>query len=393
MRRLAILRQASGLLRPHRPAPCASQWCLSAAQGTGNPSFSTTRPRPARRDAADAAPLDAPPAQDAASATSAEPAAETAVVEPERPATRLARRPSRPAEPIATDMVLPPEPQWAPSPKDVTYTPAVTGDGLEMVGGLDGWWDREGHWSGRLGFAPFFAGGAARVTDAAALEVIVRRAAVEALAVRAAAAGPAKEGHGEAEVTLTGRWAVGGREAVVRALGVSLEVASDGKARLATESAAHLVADLAADAEDAGPDALDAGEAAALVETWDPSWKTMSLDDVALKFAIAKRVQQLSGHILVDSKLNGVRTVNDLVKVLVTPPRPKKLAEEIESRGELAKLPNVTVYNRRVTPIDKDKMVGRWKVVAQELEKRDLPVTGKGKHGRSVEKSWVRGGA
>jgi hypothetical protein len=37
-------------------------------------------------------------------------------------------------------------------------------------------------------------------------------------------------------------------------------------------------------------------------------------------------------------------------------------------------------------------MVGRWKVVVRELEKRDLPVTGKGKHGRSVEKSWARGG-
>ncbi|KLU87286.1 hypothetical protein MAPG_06287 [Magnaporthiopsis poae ATCC 64411] len=138
---------------------------------------------------------------------------------------------------------------------------------------------------------------------------------------------------------------------------------------------------------------MDAGEAAALLETWDPSWKTMSLDDITLKFAIAKRVHQLSGHILVDSKLNSVQTINDLIKILVTPPKPKKLAEEIEARGELAKLPNVTVYNRRVTPIDKDKMVGRWKVVAQELEKRDLPVTGKGKHGRSVEKSWVRGGA
>ncbi|KAL8303371.1 hypothetical protein RB597_005078 [Gaeumannomyces tritici] len=387
MRRLAILRQVSGLLRPHQPAPCASRWCPSAAHVTGIPSFfSTTRPRPAGHDtAADAA------AQDAA-ATTTTTSTDTAVAAYEPPATRR-RGAAAAADPIITDLTLPPEPQWAPTAKEVAYTPAVTGDDLPMVGGFDRWWDRPGHWTGRLGFEPFFAGGAAKVKDAAALEAIVRRAAVEALAVRAAAAGSANEGHGGAEVTLTGRWAVGGREVALRALADPLQVSPDGKACLATESVAPLVADLTADAEGAGPDTLDVGEAAALVETWDPSWKAMSLDDVALKFAIAKRVQQLSGHILVDSKLNSVRTVNDLIKVLITPPKPKKLAEEIESRGELAKLPNVAVYNRRVTPIDKDKMVGRWKVVVQELEKRDLPVTGKGKYGRSVEKSWVRGGA
>lgn len=328
MRRLTRLRPASWLLRPHRPTPCASR-CYAAAHINSSPSFSTSRPRPAKRDVADATPLETPvaaqntpPAQPADRA-SAERAAATAAAEaeatpaeevpteptepdepalPERLATKMARRPRRgAAQVIETDLVLPPPPEWAPLPKDVVYTPAITGDGLEMVGGLDGWWDQEGHWSGRLGFSPFFAGGAAKVTDAAALEAVVRRAVVEALAVRAAV-GLTKERHGEANVTLTGRWAVGGREAAVRALGVALEVAEDGKARLAHEPPADLVADLAVKAEAAPAEeetagtvptedtaefsAVDAGEAAALVETWDPSWKTMSLDDITLKFAV-----------------------------------------------------------------------------------------------------------
>lgn len=63
----------------------------------------------------------------------------------------------------------------------------------------------------------------------------------------------------------------------------------------------------------------------------------------------------------------------------------------IEAKGTLTELPNVKVYPRRVTPIDKEKMVGRWKVIVRELEKRDLPVTGTGGYGKSVEKRWATG--
>ncbi len=74
---------------------------------------------------------------------------------------------------------------------------------------------------------------------------------------------------------------------------------------------------------------------------------------------------------------------------MVKPPKPKRLAEEIQSRRDLLSLPNVAVYDRRITPIDKDQMVGRWKVIVKELEKRQLPVTGTGKYGKAVEKKWA----
>jgi hypothetical protein len=39
---------------------------------------------------------------------------------------------------------------------------------------------------------------------------------------------------------------------------------------------------------------------------------------------------------------------------------------------------NVEMQGRRRTPIDKEKELGRWKVIEQELRSRDLPVVGRG---------------
>jgi hypothetical protein len=52
------------------------------------------------------------------------------------------------------------------------------------------------------------------------------------------------------------------------------------------------------------------------------------------------------------------------------------MADTLLENEELTSLPNVKVYDRRVTPIDKEKAVGRWKVIEKELNERGLPVTG-----------------
>jgi hypothetical protein len=54
-------------------------------------------------------------------------------------------------------------------------------------------------------------------------------------------------------------------------------------------------------------------------------------------------------------------------------------------------LSNVRVFPRRVTPIDKEQMVGRWKIIVKELEKRELPITGTAGYGPPIEKRWVEG--
>jgi hypothetical protein len=67
------------------------------------------------------------------------------------------------------------------------------------------------------------------------------------------------------------------------------------------------------------------------------------------------------------------------------------VVEDIEHKGDLLELSNVKVYNRRVTPIDKETWVGRWKVIEEELKKRNLPVTGHGKWGKARERFWIQG--
>ena len=45
---------------------------------------------------------------------------------------------------------------------------------------------------------------------------------------------------------------------------------------------------------------------------------------------------------------------------------------------QLVGLPNVRVMGRRETPVDRERVVGRWKVIEEELKRRDLPVLGRG---------------
>lgn len=91
---------------------------------------------------------------------------------------------------------------------------------------------------------------------------------------------------------------------------------------------------------------------------------------------IIKRVMQLTGIRLHDPVIQKCNTVGILFEQLVAKPKPKKLAEALETSQRFAELPNVKVFGRRVTPIDKERQVGRWKVIEQELLDRGLPVTG-----------------
>lgn len=105
---------------------------------------------------------------------------------------------------------------------------------------------------------------------------------------------------------------------------------------------------------------------------------------------LRKRVYQLTGNLIPDAKLGPARTVRHLLTVASKQPKPKKLAKLLETRQDINTLPNLTVHGRRVTPIDKEKAVGRWKVIKEELEKRGLPVTGTGGLPGHKERDWMR---
>lgn len=289
---------------------------------------------------------------------------------------------------IPTEIKAPGRLRSAPRPDDVqdaVYTPALTAEGLEEVGGVADWWEDDKHWSPSLEYVGF--GPREKITDPAVLEVLTRRAVVEALAVREV----------EGDEALGASWQAGGQEALLKALSIKPVVGENGAVKLDGDITS-VVEDLKSQPVAEGLEqqsqedfALPAEQAIEFRKSWDKSWKTISLDDPRLKFTVNKRVQQLTGHIIADHKLLTVRTVAAYLSILVKPPPAKKLAEVIEQKGELVSLPNVTVYTRRVTPIDKEKMVGRWKVIVNELDKRELPIVGTGGYSKESERKWAMG--
>lgn len=93
-------------------------------------------------------------------------------------------------------------------------------------------------------------------------------------------------------------------------------------------------------------------------------------------FQVLKRVMQLTGVRIPDHAITDINTAKALVGHLVKKPKPKKLAESLLVNERLTALPNLQIFDRRYTPIDREKEVGRWKLIEKELQRRGLPVTG-----------------
>ena len=83
-----------------------------------------------------------------------------------------------------------------------------------------------------------------------------------------------------------------------------------------------------------------------------------------------------TGSRLSDYAVQNITTLAQLRDAIAKRPAPKKMASKLNTSQILEGLPNVSVAARRVTPIDKEKKIGRWKLIEQELLDRGLPVTG-----------------
>lgn len=184
---------------------------------------------------------------------------------------------------IETDLVLPPtERTKAPRPEELDesqYVAAESAAGLPVVGGLKGWFAKDDHWGPSKSFAGFAR--ETKATDSAQLEVCVRRAVMEALAVRSAGV----------EGLLVESWrADGGWD---RALGLGVKVDAEGKATLEGD-AVGVVEGLAGD-EGAREDMMPAEQAREIVQTMNRDWKQVSLKDARLKFAVSHALFQQYG--------------------------------------------------------------------------------------------------
>lgn len=106
---------------------------------------------------------------------------------------------------------------------------------------------------------------------------------------------------------------------------------------------------------------------------------------------IRKRLYQLTGKLIPDAKLGASHTIRNLLTIAAGTEKPKTLRQTIRAETTLNRLPNVKVHGRRITPIDKEKAVGRWKIIEEELLKRGLPVTGSEGLPRHRERIWMTG--
>ncbi|RQM04578.1 hypothetical protein DH86_00004218 [Scytalidium sp. 3C] len=295
-------------------------------------------------------------------------------------------------------------------PTDLSgYEPAANWDGLEMVGGWGNWWKE--NWDPEHPYIGFAEGQA--VTDSFEATAALRRAVIESFTLQQAGRSLSEISKLQTEYDPT-------YEVEIAASGTGATVQFPANAPVENvlvfkpeESAKEFdetkeksnptpsEEDVAADRSIADPlhpestkptpseevvvdgeEQPGSGKSAQfatydeLVASWNPAWLEISLANQELKFAVFKRVLQLTGKRIPDHAIQSSETVKDLLSHIVTQPKPRRLAEELAQKEDLLTLPNVSVYSRRITPIDKERAIGRWKVIEKELEARDLPVTG-----------------
>lgn len=195
-------------------------------------------------------------------------------------------------EDIHTDLVIPPprhDDNIAPKPHDleqggvVDYTPAQSADGLEVVGGLSGWFKNDKHIpKSKLEAFERFAP-EEQVLDQSVLEFCVRRAVIEATVLIS--------GPGDTDLLLRSWGGRSNAEAAKRVQALNVKVNKKGGPKLVGDQdlARVVVADLAAQDEASSDTQVSypsPEEARKLCAEFDGSWKKISLENAQFRFAV-----------------------------------------------------------------------------------------------------------
>ncbi|KAF4595493.1 ribosomal protein L50, mitochondria [Ophiocordyceps camponoti-floridani] len=233
--------------------------------------------------------------------------------------------------------------------KDPNYAPAEDGKDLELIATLDNWWHRPGHWSNESKFKGF--GSPTIVTNRTVIEGTLCRAFIEVTALQ-------QTGH--FVEWMAKPWNVGGKKELRLILDTRFRHEDKTLAMANARAISQNVRNEAKLSEDSATHRMSVVEAQDAIKQWGSKMREIQLSD-EVKFAIRKRVYQLTGILIVDSKLGASRTLRDLLLVTGKEPKPMRLAMELHERGNLESLPNVTVYNHRVGIITKETKFGRWK--------------------------------
>jgi len=288
--------------------------------------------------------------------------------------------------------------QTAPAlPIDSLYEPATTWDGLERVGGFGGWWKE--NWDPEHQFKGFLPSEVlktpAEITKKlhlAVVEVLASQQAGESLVeisrpeprrdatVDVQTLAPAvNETTMKAAPTESEEDVAADRSAIDPLPPSSILIESPASEETSqkgrpTESEEDVAADRSPEDPLSGPNASLTYQS--LISQLGPAWLQVSLKNPEVKLAVLKRTMQLTGICIPDHVIQSADIVQDLLAQLIKPAKPAKLAAALAEKEDLLTLPNVSIIKRRVTPIDKERRIGGWKVIESELMARDLPVTG-----------------
>lgn len=187
------------------------------------------------------------------------------------------------AQTVVTDLVLPPQHSTTAiradeitSSEDTDYTPAHSAKGLEVIGGLEGWFSKSsGNWGSSkklVGFAP-----REKITNPAVLQLCAARAVLEAVAV-------AQTGK-NAQDLLQRAWRDDGWEGLNQVVRLVWELDGDGNV-VFEDGQTDLVKRLERNpSHRAG--AIPATAAPELLNLLSPQWKSISLERADLKFAVS----------------------------------------------------------------------------------------------------------
>ncbi|KAH8179116.1 ribosomal subunit 39S domain-containing protein [Sarocladium implicatum] len=279
-----------------------------------------------------------------------------------------------------SSLALPPKQSIADTEEEIaaadpSYTPATSIAELETIAPIKSWWQQPGHWDSKNEFSGFGVAARQKITDPGLVKVLLRRAVLEVEALKKT---------GQYDALKFKRWTVGGKREMKRAT----------VSELTPELAEEVVASLTAEETEKGSERValpGAEKTASLLKTLDGEWLKAALDDET-KFVLRKRLYQFTGTLIPDAKLAAATTVQHLATLASIEPRPAKLYQVLRAQTQQNPLPpNVKIHGRRITPIDREKAVGRWKVIEKELKMRDLPVTGFGDLPAHREKVWMQG--
>lgn len=90
---------------------------------------------------------------------------------------------------------------------------------------------------------------------------------------------------------------------------------------------------------------------------------------------IVKRLMQLTGKRIPDIKLSNAKDLASLHRAFTTKEAPKKL-HDTEQVRMLSEVSNIQVHESRRTHVHRDKSTGRWKLIEDELNLRNMPTRG-----------------